>query len=283
MSKKKSVSPEQIKQKNDNIIEWQFIKDYGKFALGMNFRAGVALIKEARTCVDAVQRKSLCLSGLQLFYSSAEDFAILLEAFCRRANDGKHLHLSIGVEDRGRQGTTFVPAITKRFVSARQWLDDVGLRKITYERISKVTTYTREQFEDKYRDYANGLREMGLMQEDFNIHKNKLKHGKPVLSKLKGHATLTEDQVVFLRWVPDKTSGDWKLELRIVEASLQHFEAAFRNIAQLYIISLDLLWQYLLNYLPQNHEDFMRNVLIPCSETSVEQVRKLGVSTKGLE
>jgi hypothetical protein len=78
-------------------------------------------------------------------------------------------------------------------------------------------------------------------------------------------------------------TGAWKLELRIVEASLKHFEAAFRNVAQLYVISLDLLWQYLLNYWPQHHEDFMRNVMVPCSKACVEQVRKLGLSTKGLE
>lgn len=88
-----------IRSRDDDVIEWQFVLDYALFALQMNFLAVTALLENARSVSEAVSRKSICLSGLQLVYSSYEDFAILLHAF-RNRKEGKHLHLTIGVEDQ---------------------------------------------------------------------------------------------------------------------------------------------------------------------------------------
>src|SRR5215208_6058471 len=111
--------------KDDELIEWQFVKDYAEFALQMNFLAIAAMLEKARSVSDPIKRKSICLSGLQLLYSSYEDFAILLHAFRNRIN-GRHLHLTIGVEDQSRMGSTAVPRIFKHYESARQMLDNFG-------------------------------------------------------------------------------------------------------------------------------------------------------------
>ncbi len=73
-----------IRDKDDDLLELQFIEDYSKFALQMNFLAIIALLEKARSISDPVKRKSICLSGLQLLYSSYEDLAILLQAFLRK-------------------------------------------------------------------------------------------------------------------------------------------------------------------------------------------------------
>src|SRR5437899_2822522 len=114
-----------VNMQDDDILELPFITNYAKFALRMNFRAIVALLKEARSVSDPVERKSICLSGLQLLHSSCEDFAILLHAFKERIT-GKHIHLSIGVEDQPREGSTQMPQIFKYYKSARQMLDNFG-------------------------------------------------------------------------------------------------------------------------------------------------------------
>src|SRR5438067_1234178 len=107
-----------VRAKDDDVIEWQFVIDYAEFALQMNFLAISALLEKARSINDPVRRKSVCLSGLQLLYSSYEDFAILLHAF-RNRKDGKHLHLTIRVEDQTKTGSTGVPRIFKHYESAR--------------------------------------------------------------------------------------------------------------------------------------------------------------------
>jgi hypothetical protein len=274
------IRPEQLKAKTDDIIEWQFVKDYGAFALQMNLLAAIALYEKARVDVEPSERKGLCLSGLQLLYSSLEDLSILLHAF-RSRGGGRHLHLSLGVEEQGRQGSTNVPAIFKRYVSARQCLDDWGLKKVALKRVNKFFRFTAGEFEERYRTLTGGFARAGDFQAGVNFHKNKLKHGKPVIESFKGSDG--PDDVFFLRWVSEKSVGEWSLEKIIVNASLEQFGDALTYMAQIYNRSLELLWLFMLNYWPQYHEDFLRNVMVPRSRECVERVEALGLSTTGLK
>ena len=123
-------STEKIRMKDDALIEGQFVSDYSEFAMRMNFYAVTAFLEKARAISDHKEQKSICLSGIQLRYSSYEDFAILLHAFKNKIN-GKHLHLTIGVEDQTRKGSTSFPRIFKHFQSAREMLDNFGFTSIT--------------------------------------------------------------------------------------------------------------------------------------------------------
>lgn len=271
---------QKVKTKNDDIIEWQFVKDYADFALGINFSTIEVLLKSARAEVDLFRRKQLCLSGLQSLYSGLEDFALLLHAFQRRAEEGKHLHLSLGVEDQDRKGSTGVPRLFKRFVSSKQSLEDLGFSKVTLARVRKFFDISQRDFDSKFMDLAEGVRSIADYQDHVNVHKNKLKHGKAVLEGEAGK--YTPDDVIFLRWSWDNAGRQWILEKRIVEASVAEVEKATRNVAQLYVRSLELLWMFMLNYWPQHHEGYLRNVCLPRTEDCGRRVKALGLSTAGI-
>ena len=149
-------STEQIRMKDDALIEGQFVSDYSEFAMRMNFYAVTALLEKARAISDHMEQKSICLSGLQLRYSSYEDFALLLHAFKNKIN-GKHLHLTIGVEDQTRKGSTSFPRIFKHFQSAREMLDNFGFTSITHESLSPYKI-TEEQIEERFRNVAESIK-----------------------------------------------------------------------------------------------------------------------------
>lgn len=265
-----------VRAKDDELIEWQFVEDYSEFALRMNFLAIVALFEKARSVSDSKERKSLCLSGLQLLYSSYEDFAILLHAFRNRI-EGKHLHLTIGVEDRSNTGSTAVPRIFKRHESARQMLDTFGFTSVTYERLRQYLDITEEQLEEHYRDIADSLKGLGDYQGQINDYKNKLKHGKPVIE---GEVSRKNpDHVLFLRW--NEREGKPVLELHWVEASVGQLENALKQVAKIYIRSLEFLWLFMLHYYPNKAEKFAREML-RCTEECARRVRSLGLTSKGL-
>lgn len=266
-----------VRTKDDELIEWQFVKDYAEFALQMNFLAIAALLEKARSVSDLIKRKSICLSGLQLLYSSYEDFAILLHAFRNRIT-GKHLHLTIGVEDQGNTGSTAMPRIFKRYESARQMLDNFGFTSVTHEKLSQYLDITEEQLEDHYRDIANSIKGLGEYQGTVNDYKNKLKHGKPVLE---GEVNRDNpDHVLFLNW--NEQGGKPVLEMHWVKASLEQLEVALIQVAKIYIHSLELLWLFMLHYYPDRADEFLHETMAKCSRECVEQVRALGLSSQGL-
>jgi hypothetical protein len=266
-----------IRAKDDELIEWQFIKDYSEFALKMNFLATVVLLEKARSAANLIERKSLCLTGLQMLYSSYEDFAILLHAFRNRIT-GKHLHLTIGVEDQKGTGSTGMPKIFKKYESARQMLDNFGFTSVTYEKLSRYLDITEEQLEEHYRDIANSIKGLGGYQEQINDYKNKLKHGKPVIE---GEVNRKNpDHVLFLRW--NERDGNPVLERHWVEASVEQLENALIQIAKIYIRSLELLWLFMLHYYPSRADVFASATMLRCSEECVGQVRTLGLSSQGL-
>lgn len=219
---------EHIRLKDDTLIEGQFISDYSEFAMKMNFYAVTTLLEKARSISDHIEQKSICLSGLQLRYSSYEDFALLLHAF-RNKIKGKNLHLTIGVEDQPGRGSTSLPRIFKHFSSARKMLDNFGFTSITHERLS-ASNITEEQIEKHFRDVAESIKGMGNEQDAINDYKNKLKHGKPVVESITGREH--PNHVVFLRWA--ETSGKPVLEFHWLPASLKQLEDATIQISNIY-------------------------------------------------
>ena len=61
--------------KDDAKIESQFLTDYLVFGLQINWNCIRVLLEKARVATDgSILQKSLCVSGLQVMYSSWEDF-----------------------------------------------------------------------------------------------------------------------------------------------------------------------------------------------------------------
>ena len=269
-------SAESIRVKDDTLIESQFVSEYSEFALRMNFYAIIALLEKARTISDPIERKSICLSGLQLRYSSYEDFAVLLHAFRKKIN-GKHLHLTIGVEEQPRKGSTSLPRIFKHFESARQMLDNFGFNSITHEKLSAFSI-TEDQLEKHYRDVSESIKGMGNDQDAFNDYKNKLKHGKPVVESITGRGD--PDCVTFLRWI--EKDGKPVLEFHWLPSSLEQLEVATVQIAKIYVISLEFLWLFMMHYYPAHADKYLNETVLKCIEDTVARVRALGLKSKGL-
>jgi hypothetical protein len=247
----------QARIKDDELIEWQFVSDYAEFALRMNFLAITTMLEKARAITDPTKRKSICLSGLQYLYGSYEDFAILLHAFRERIN-GRHLHLTIGVEDQNRRGSTTVPKILKHYESARQVLDNFGFTSVTYERLSRYLHITEGEFEDHYRDITNSIKGLGEYAGSINDYKNKLKHGKPVLE---GEIDKKmPDHVLFLRW--EEKGGAPVLELHWLTVTLEQLEKATIQVAKIYIRSLDFLWLFMLHYYPDRADKYLYETMV---------------------
>jgi hypothetical protein len=88
------------------------------------------------------------------------------------------------------------------------------------------------------------------------------------------------ENVLFLRW--SDNNGKCELELRWVRASLEQLEVAVKQVAKLYIRSLEFLWLFMLHYYPQHAQKFRDEAMVKCSRECVEQVRGLGLDSKGL-
>lgn len=110
-----------VKSRSDNQIEHQFIADYVIFGLQINWHCISALLQAARDAPDgSLLRKSLCVSGLQVMYSSWEDYALLLHGMRAKKDLNKALHCTLGADKDSKEGSAFVPRIYKRHQSVRE-------------------------------------------------------------------------------------------------------------------------------------------------------------------
>jgi hypothetical protein len=57
IAQRAAVDPTVPREKDDEVIEWQFVKDYGEFALQMNFPACAALLEKARILPRSIDRR----------------------------------------------------------------------------------------------------------------------------------------------------------------------------------------------------------------------------------
>jgi hypothetical protein len=266
-----------IRSKDDDLIEWQFVEDYSNFALKINFLAITALLEKARSVSDPIKRKSICLSGLQLLYSSYEDHAILLHAFLNKKG-GKHLHLTIGFEKQDRLGSTDMPQIFKYFNSTRELLDNFGFTSITDGMLYHHLNINTQQLEYYLRDIANSIKGLGTYQGTGRDYKNKLKHGKPVVQSIEGR--IAPYHVIFPNW--SEENGKPVLNYHFVEAFIKQLEIAIIQVGKIYIKSLELLYLFMLNYYQDHSDKFLNETLVRCSEECIEQVRALGLNSQGL-
>jgi hypothetical protein len=121
---------------NDDQIEIGFIMNYAAFGLLINFRSLAAILNAARATSNPLEKRSLSLSAWQALLSSYEDFAMLLLAILNKKN-GQHLRHSLGFGRQTREGSTPVPRILKRYVSARDFLDTLGFVSLDVETLRR--------------------------------------------------------------------------------------------------------------------------------------------------
>ncbi len=267
------VRPQQARPQNeDEGIERGFILDYITLGLLINFRSLVVLLRAARELKDDNDRKSICLSAWQGLLSSFEDFAILLHAILRR-KDGQYLHQGLGFERQERQGSTDVPNILKRYTTPREFLDTLGFNSVDIEalRHSGIAIPDEQTFSNYYQDFATGVTEIGKLQTDYNELKNRLKHGKAVLSNGK-------NEITFLKW-NDGADAGWSRTH--IETTLRQIEVAVKQAAKIYIKSLDFLLSFMMHYHPDHVAEFQR-IAHERYESCVQEVRALGLDSQGL-
>jgi len=83
-----------------------------------------------------------------------------------------------------------------------------------------------------------------------------------------------------LRWT--EKSGEPVLEFHWLPASLEQLEVATIQISKIYIVSLELLWLFMMQYYPDLAENYLNNIVLRCMGDTVERVRSLGLNSKGL-
>ena len=165
---------------DDERIERWFVFDYAAFSLQMNFRDITTLLEGVRAIANDPLRKSLCVSCMQLLWSSYEDFAILLDAIVRR-RDGAHLHCTLGVEPQTKRGSTGLPRVLKRFTSAREFLDNLGFTSVTPQAVrSPDADLPEDHFEQYFNGFADSVRILDDYKNESTHVKNRLKHGKGI-------------------------------------------------------------------------------------------------------
>jgi hypothetical protein len=262
-------------QNDDDLIEHRFIIDYAALGLLINFRSLDVLLKTARRLpANGIDRKSVSLSAYQALLSGFEDFAILLHAILRKHRDGQHLHRGLGFARQQRQGSTDVPGILKRYNSAREYLDALGFNSVDLAMVRRFGLDIPDQqtFEDYYRDFAEGVRHIGDLQRDYNDLKNRLKHGKAVLSN-------GPQGITFLTW--DDRGGQAGWNRTHIETTLRLIKVAVAQTAKIYLRSLDFLLAFMMQYHPQHVAEFQA-VMLDRGRWCVRKVKALKLRSKGL-
>lgn len=268
------VRPQPARPQNDDeVIERGFILDYITLGLLINFRSLIVLLRAARALPNDIDRKSICLSAWQNLLSIFEDFAMLLHAIITN-KEGQHLHHGLGFERQQRQGSTDVPGILKRYRSAREYLDTLGFNSLDLDALRRFGFDIPDEhtFSDYYQDFALGVREIGELQREYNDLKNRLKHGKAVLSN-------GAKEITFLRWNDGAAPAGW--DRTHIRTTLHEIEVAVIQTAKIYIRSLDFLHSFMMHYHAAHVQEFQR-VALKRHRWCVRKVRSLGLVSEGL-
>lgn len=260
------------KFKDDNMLERQFIFDYATFGSKINLNAIVTLLEKAGNTEDFSTKKGLCLSGMQLLFSSYEDFSLLLHSFQKKKNQNKHIHLSLGCEKKDEEGSTFVPRIFKKYESARQMLDEFGFVSISYEVLRKYLNISEQELEAHFKDFANGIRKIGDYQRASNDIKNILKHGKFIFES--DDKCEKQVQIVCLKWA--EVEKTFELSRHVFEASIEQLKIATTQVAKIYLRQLELLWLFILQYHNDYADEFFK-IMNKESHQCIKQVGNLSI------
>lgn len=264
----------QVRQQNeDDLIELRFILDYAAFGLLINFRSLIVLLRAARTLPNDIDRKSICLSAWQGHLSSFEDFALLLHAILNKPH-GPHLHRGLGFARQQRQGSTDLPGILKRYRSAREYLDTLGFNALDLAALRRfgLDIPDDETFNAYYQDFAEGVRAIGDYQTQYNDLKNRLKHGKAVLSN-------GAQEITFLTWNDAGGQAGWNRTH--IETTLRQIEVAVKQTAKIYLRSLDFLLSFMMQYHPAHVAEF-QTVMRKRGRWCVRKVLALKLKSQGL-
>lgn len=265
---------------DDAKIESQFITDYLIFGLQINWNCIRTLLEQARKVPKAsLLKKSLCVSGLQVMYSSWEDFALLLHAIRARKESNKALHCTLGADKDSREGSTFMPKIYKRFRSSREVLDDLGFSNITLDRLREYgIEMNQAELDLSLQEFAASIKGLGDYQTHYNDIKNRLKHGKGVIGDYREDPKKA-DFITALDW--HHNDGVWELTLSHHSASLQQLEIAAIHVGKLLIRSLDLLMFYAI----QNHPEELKTLPRTIKKEGLRcasDASNLGLKSQGL-
>ena len=246
------------KERDDDYIESQFLFDYSAFGLRVNLRAIESLYEQASNTDDILLQKSLCISGMQFMFSSYEDLALLLHGVLKKKNDKIHLHLSLEYDKRNKGGSAFVPKIFKRYTSAKELLDRVGLSSITLETYNEmVGEVTEQQYEDHFQDLAESIKQIGEYQVTFNIVKNRLKHGKAIFGE-EATGELSKF-VTYYSW--DDAQKFNRLDANHLDVSIEQFQIALIHVKKIYTHSIEILWLFVIQYHPPIVNDFEKHYM----------------------
>lgn len=265
------------REKYGDNLEWQFVLDYAAFSSRINFEAVVVLYERSLSLTDLIQKKSICLSGMQLMFSSWEDFALLLQAFRKRTDEGLHIYRFLGREEQ-KEGSSDIPRIFKHYTTARKMLDELGFTSVTFRSLTRnYLDISKAQFEARYRDFANTVKLIGQVQQENTEIKNRLKHGKGIFE---GDVERKHpERITYIKWVKD--DGEWKIHLHWFDASIDHLQTAVIHVAKIYQRTLELLWLFMLQYHPSHAQECL-NVVMENSKSCEKKVTALGIKSKGL-
>jgi len=283
MGQPASVAPQPKgydRAKDDAKIESQFLTDYLVFGLQINWNCIRVLLEKARVATDgSILQKSLCVSGLQVMYSSWEDFALLLHAIRAKKESDKALHCTLGADNDSREGSTFMPKIYKRFRSSREVLDDLGFSRITLDLLREFgIEMSQGELDSTLQEFAASIKGLGDYQTHYNDIKNRLKHGKGVIGDYREDPKKA-DYITALDW--HNNNGAWELTLSHHSASLQQLEIAAIHVGKLLVRSLDLLMFYAIQNHPEELKTLPKTIKAEGLRCAAE-ARDLGLKSQGL-
>jgi hypothetical protein len=260
-------------QNDDEKLERDYIIDYTSLGMLVNFRSLAVLLRAARESKDELERKSISVSAWQNLLSSYEDFAMLLWAVLRR-KDGQHLHHGLGFEKSADQGSTNVPSLLKRYDSPRQFLDTLGFGSLSLEALQGFgfDIPDEQTFSNYYNDFAIGVREIGKLQSEYNEFKNRLKHGKAIISE-------GQNEITFVTWNDKIQPAGW--DRTHIETTIKKIEVAVKQCAKIYIKSLDFLSSFMMHYHPEQAKAFNR-LTVERFKWCVQKVKELGLESEGI-
>ncbi len=256
-------------------IEQDFLADYVRFAAQINAHTIITLLGALREERDDRRRKMLCTECLQLFVTSVEDFAGLLQAIVFRKN-GALLHVTL-TEGQGH-GATAYPRTLKRPTSATELMDEVGFTTVNVGRLRELGyEITAETFNDPFADFAESIKNLADYAEQYNDVKNRLKHGKCIFGLAFALDGSDDIGTIETRTIDDHASRG----LAKTTISLEQAEVSSILICKIVIVSLDLLALFAVHYHPGFAEEFVHDVRDE-GKRIASLARAAGLKSKGL-
>ena len=161
--------------------------------------------------------------------------------------------------------------LTRYYVAVSESKSPGTFRRFLDQDIQRYRrSISKAQFEAIYRSFAEDVKLIGRFQLTNNDLKNRLKHGKGIISGVKG--VDNSNHVAFFK---DVQKSNVELQLHWVDVSQSRFERAVIHTAQLYLRSLELLWLFTLHYHRNRVEEY-REIWVEQSLSCKKRMRDWG-------